>query len=181
MTLVDPLPALQMLLPTHDREAIEHAFRTEVAYYGEHASEGHDADSLVQLQTACVGVFNDALGSSLSADEYIGALQFELLPGAEQGLSRLRTFGLTLAVVGNWDFSLHRWLRDHGLAGYFAIVVPAARKPAPEGILRALEVMRVVPERALHIGDDDADVHAARAAGVHFAPAPLPDAVAALA
>jgi FMN phosphatase YigB (HAD superfamily) len=41
--------------------------------------------------------------------------------------------------------------------------------------------MNVPPERALHIGDDRADELAARAAGMHFEPAPLAEAVAALA
>jgi FMN phosphatase YigB (HAD superfamily) len=41
--------------------------------------------------------------------------------------------------------------------------------------------MNVTPGRALHIGDDEADELAALAAGMHFAPAPLAEAVAALA
>ena len=180
MTLVDPLPALQTLLPDSHRSAIEHAFRTEAAYYAEHVGEGHDAASLAGLHEACVAVFNDVLGSSLSAAEYVGALHFAVLPGTTEALERLRALGLTLAVVGNWDYSLHRWLAEHSLAQFFATVVPAAGKPDPAGILQALEVMRVPAARALHIGDDGADEQAALAAGVRFARAPLPDAVAAL-
>jgi HAD superfamily hydrolase (TIGR01509 family) len=107
-------------------------------------------------------------------------MQFEPLPGVAEALVRLRDLGLSLAVVGNWDFTLHRRLAEHGLAGFFATVVPAANKPAPDGILRALAALRVEPARALHIGDEAGDEEAARAAGVHFAPAPLPDVVAAL-
>ena len=180
MTLVDPLPALQTLLPDYDRTAIEHAFRTEAAYYAGHVGEGRDATSLARLHETCVAVFNDTLGSSLSAAEYVGALHFAVLPGTLEALERLRALGLTLAVVGNWDYSLHRWLAEHGLAQVFATVVSAAGKPDPAGILQALDVMRVPPARALHIGDDGADEQAARAAGVHFARAPLPDAVAGL-
>ena len=180
MTLVDPLPALQTLLPDYDRTAIEHAFRTEAAYYAGHVGEGRDVASLARLHETCVAVFNDTLGSSLSAAEYVGALHFAVLPGTLEALERLRALGLTLAVVGNWDYSLHRWLAEHGLAQVFATVVPAAGKPDPAGILQALDVMRVPPARALHIGDDGADEQAARAAGVHFARAPLPDAVAGL-
>ena len=180
MTLADPLPGLQTLLPDHGRDDIEQAFRAEGAYYAEHVSEGRDEPSLARLREQCVAVFNDTLGSSLLADEYVGALRFEVLPGTTAALDRLRALGLTLAVVGNWDFSLHGWLDEHGLGGYFATIVPAARKPDPDGILQALGVMRVKPERALHIGDADNDERAARAAGVHFLPAPLPDAVAAL-
>jgi HAD superfamily hydrolase (TIGR01509 family) len=59
--------------------------------------------------------------------------------------------------------------------------VHAAHKPAPDGLRRALEQLGVEAGRALHIGDDEVDEHAAAAAGMRFAPAPLPDAVAALA
>jgi HAD superfamily hydrolase (TIGR01509 family) len=107
-------------------------------------------------------------------------MHFEPLPGVTEALLRLRDLGLSLAVVGNWDFTLHRRLTEHGLAGFFATVVPAAAKPAPEGILRALAALGVEPARALHIGDEPGDEQAARAAGVHFAPAPLQDAVATL-
>jgi phosphoglycolate phosphatase-like HAD superfamily hydrolase len=181
MTIVDPVPVLQKLLPAHERGAIEQAFRSEATYYAAHVGEGHDAASLSRLREACVAVFNKTLGSSLSVDEYVGALHFAVLPGTIGALERLQALGLTLAVVGNWDFSLHAWLAGHGLASYFAVVVPAAGKPEPDGILRALDLIGVRPERALHIGDTDADEQAARAAGVQFLAAPLTDAVSAFA
>jgi phosphoglycolate phosphatase-like HAD superfamily hydrolase len=181
MTLDDPVPALQTLLPGHERGAIEHAFRTEASYYAAHVGEGRDATSLARLRKACVAVFNETLGSSLSVGEYVGSLHFAVIPGAVEALDRLRALGLTLAVVGNWDFSLHVWLADHGLAPYFAVVVPAAGKPEPDGILHALDTVGVSPDRALHIGDGDTDEQAAQEAGVQFLPAPLSDAVATLA
>jgi HAD superfamily hydrolase (TIGR01509 family) len=84
-------------------------------------------------------------------------------------------------VVGNWDFSLHQRLAEHGLAGYFATVVHAARKPDPDGLRLALARLGVRPARAMHIGDEDADERAASAVGMHFARTPLADAVAAIA
>jgi HAD superfamily hydrolase (TIGR01509 family) len=95
-----------------------------------------------------------------------------------ESLERLRALGLELAVVANWDLSLQRMLGEAGLAPYFRIVVHAARKPAPDGLLRALGKLQVSPARALHIGDDDADRDAAAAAGMEFAPAPVPAAAA---
>ena len=180
LTLVDPMPELLALLPAYEPRAIEHAFHAEVAYYRRSAGEGRDAATLAQLRESCVGVFNEALGSSLSVEEYVGTLRFEVLPGTGEALERLRALGLTLAVVGNWDFSLHERLAAAGLMRSFAAVVHAAGKPDPAGILRALDLIGVSSERALHIGDGDSDEEAARAAGVRFAPAPLPDAVAAL-
>jgi HAD superfamily hydrolase (TIGR01509 family) len=180
LRVVDPLPRLEALLPGHDSEAILAAFRAEGRFYREHVGRGTDGPSLAQLQEECVGVFNRALGSSLTAAEYVDTIRFDVLPDVVGALDRLRSLGLALAVVGNWDFSLHERLAEHGLAGYFATVVHAARKPDPRGLRLALAHLGVQPHRALHIGDEDADEQAARAVGMHFARTPLADAVAAI-
>ena len=179
--VVDPLPLLCELLPKHDPDAIAEAFRAEGRFYREHVGRGADAASLAQLREECVGIFNRTLGSALTADEYVDTIRFELLPGVVESLERLRALGLALAVVGNWDFSLHQRLAEHGLAGYFATVVHAARKPDPDGLRLALARLGVRPARAMHIGDEDADERAASAVGMHFARTPLADAVAAIA
>jgi FMN phosphatase YigB (HAD superfamily) len=188
VTLADPVPALTNVLSERGiertREAVLAGFRTEVAHYAPRASEGHDEEGLARLQRECAGVFLGAVGADLDPDEfapaYVGALHFEVLPGVFESLERLRALGLELAVVANWDLSLQRLLGEVGLACYFGVVVHAARKPAPEGLLRALGELRVDPARALHIGDDDADRNAAAAAGIQFASAPVPTAVAAV-
>ena len=188
VTLADPVPALINVLSERGIERTEEAvlagFQTEVAHYAPRASEGHDEESLARLQRECVGVFLEAIGADLVPDEfapaYVGTLHFEVLPGVFESLERLRALGLELAVVANWDLSLQRLLDEAGLARYFGVVVHAARKPAPNGLLRALSELQVDPARALHIGDDDADRGAAAAAGMRFAPAPVPAAVAAI-
>ena len=181
LTIVDPFPQLTELLPGHDRDEIERAFYAEADFYRMHAYAAHDEASVLTLRKNCVRVFNDALGSSLSADEYVGVMQFEPLPGVVEALEHLRSLGLALAVVGNWDWSLHERLAESRLEQFFAAIVPAANKPAPDGIVRALERLGVDPSRALHVGDELGDEEAARAAGVRFAPAPLAEAIASLA
>jgi FMN phosphatase YigB (HAD superfamily) len=181
LRVVDPVPRLQELLPGHEPAAIADAFAAEARFYREHAGGGTDEPSLLRLREECVGVFNRELGSSLGVAQYIDAIRFDVLPDAVEALTRLRRLGLSLAVVGNWDFSLHQRLREAGLAGFFATVVHAARKPDPAGLLLALDRLEIRPSRALHVGDEAADEEAARAAGMHFAPAPLPAAVATLA
>jgi HAD superfamily hydrolase (TIGR01509 family) len=186
VTLADPVPALVEVLAEHGvaraPDTVLAGFRAEVAYYGPRASEGRDETSLARLQRECAGVFLQAVGADLDpetfAPAYVGALHFEVLPGVVDTLEHLRALGLELAVVANWDLSLRRLLDEIGLAPYFRAVVHAARKPAPAGILQALGELEVSPARALHIGDDAADRRAATAAGVKFAPAPLPTAVA---
>jgi HAD superfamily hydrolase (TIGR01509 family) len=188
--LEDPAPALQAALRERglerSRAEIDAAFAAEGAYYRAHIHEGRDPASLRALQTRCARIFlAAAAGEDLGAEEfapaYVGCLRFRVIEGVEPALRSLRARGLPLAVVGNWDFSLHDRLDELGLSHFFSLVLPAARKPDPGRLLEALEHLRVAPERALHIGDEHADEEAARLAGMFFQPAPLaPAAVAAL-
>jgi HAD superfamily hydrolase (TIGR01509 family) len=188
VTLRDPMPALTTALAerglTLDRETVALGFRTEVAYYTQHSAAGHDEDGLRELQRRCAQVFLDAVGADLDADAfapvYAGAMHFDVLPGVVGALEHLRSLGLTLAVVANWDLTLRRLLGEIGLMQFFGAVVHASRKPSPDGLLRALRELGVEPGRALHIGDDEVDELAALAAGVRFARAPLPAAAASI-
>jgi HAD superfamily hydrolase (TIGR01509 family) len=185
VTLVDPVPTLTAALAARnverDRETVAQGFRAEVAHYARHSASGHDEEGLARLQHECARVFLEAVDADLDAAAfapvYAGAMHFEVLPGVVPALERLRSLGLELAVVANWDLTLRRLLDETGLAEYFRSIVHAAGKPAPDGLLRALAQIQVDPGRALHIGDDEVDELAARAAGMQFAPAPLADAV----
>jgi HAD superfamily hydrolase (TIGR01509 family) len=188
VALVDPVPALTTALAERDvlrdRETVVHGFRTEVVHYTKHSAEGHDEAGLARLQRDCASVFLEAVGAELDAGEfapaYAAAMHFELLPGVLPALERLSSLGLELAVVANWDLTLRRMLEEVGIAEHFRVVVHAAGKPAADGLVRALDALDVAASRALHIGDDEADELAAQAAGMGFAAARLPDAVAAL-
>jgi len=188
VTLRDPVPELTRALEARGEprsvEQVRRGFQAEVAYYRDHSGVGHDEDGLRRLQRDCAKVFLDRVGANLDAAEfapvYAGAMRFEVLPGVEGSLARLRALGLELAVVANWDLTLQAMLSDAGLAHFFSVVVHAARKPEPEGFLRALVELGVEPHRALHIGDDEVDARGAAAAGLHFAPAPVDQAVQAL-
>jgi FMN phosphatase YigB (HAD superfamily) len=188
VTLVNPVPALTDALVARgvDRphDQIVNAFRTEVAYYGEHSGTGKDEAGLAVLQRDCARVFLEALDTDLDLGEfapvYAGAMHFEVLPGVVDSLERLTALGLELAVVANWDLTIGRLLDEIGLARRFRTIVHAAGKPAPDGLLLALAELGVPPTRVLHIGDDEVDEQAAAGAGVRFTYAPLPDAVARL-
>lgn len=78
----------------------------------------------------------------------------------------------TLAGLADPVPRLRKGLRSFGVG---------APKPGPAAFLLALQALHVRPERALHVGDSESDEEGARAAGMHFAPAPLAAAVKALA
>jgi putative hydrolase of the HAD superfamily len=184
VSLRDPLGKLAQLTRS-DHQSVRAAFEAEVAYYMEHAVEGRDEASLAELHGRCTAVFNEALGAELSSGEYVSALEYQSLDGVPRALASLRGRGLALAVVANWDYSLPRHLDRLGLARFFAAVVTSASagvaKPDPRIFSVALDHLGVQAGRALHIGDSEADELGATAAGLHFAPAPLPLAAAALA
>jgi putative hydrolase of the HAD superfamily len=172
LELRDPVSSLSRAAPGFAHDAIEEAFRAEVEYYAAHSIEARDDASLADLRAACARVFNEKLGSSLTPDEFMSALEFTWIGGAVDAVHRLPARGLSVAVVSNWDISLHERLAPLGVP----VVTSAeagARKPDPAVFLLALERLAIAPERTLHVGDTEADEDGARAAGLAFAPAPL--------
>jgi putative hydrolase of the HAD superfamily len=164
-----------------DRSAVARAFAAEAGYYLPRSHEGRDTASLAELRRDCAAVFLAELRADLDAVEfapaYVGALEFRRLPGTQEALERLRAAGLTLACVSNWDVSLPEHLEGLGLSHLFAAIVTSAEagapKPDPRPFELALDGVGIEAERALHIGDSDADRDGARAAGLAFEPAPL--------
>ena len=185
LRLVDPVPVLGRTLAARgverDPGRVRAAFAAEARYYRAHQLEGRDERALARLHGACAGVFLAELEADLPAEEfapeYVAALSYEVIAGAQEELARLRARGLELAVVANWEVSLHEHLRELGLDAFFTTVVTAAEagalKPGAAVFELALERLAVRPERALHVGDEPADEEGAAGVGMHFAPAPL--------
>jgi putative hydrolase of the HAD superfamily len=160
---------------------VERAFGIEVAYYAEHKCGAGDDEALAALRRRCARVFTEALGIELDfAGAFGDAIRFRPLPRVLEALAGLRGRGLALGVVSNWDCGLARVLERTGIAVDVVVTCAGAgaAKPQPEIFWRALAELGVSPERTLHVGDDGADEQGAAAAGLHFAPAPLPDVVA---
>jgi len=193
VTLRDPVGTLDRALREQGvertRDAVARAFAEEARYYVERSHEGADEASLALLRRDCASVFLEAADADLdSADfmpAFVAALEFEAVPGALEAVSELERLGLQLAVVSNWDVGLAEHLGRLGLADRFATIVTSAEagapKPDPRVFELALERLGVPPGRALHVGDGEADEEGARAASMHFAPAPLADLPARLA
>jgi putative hydrolase of the HAD superfamily len=183
VTLADPVPALRAALRAcgieRSPEQIALAFAAEGDYYRPRSLQGRDDESLARLRRDCTGVFLRAAEVELDADDfvddYIGALRFELLPDSAEAVRRLQQRGLAVAVVSNWDAALPEHLAELGLGrlAVFTSAAAGAAKPDPAPFRLALHALCVRPERALHIGDDQADELGARAAGMRFAWAPV--------
>jgi HAD superfamily hydrolase (TIGR01509 family) len=86
-------------------------------------------------------------------------------------LEELKKRGFTMAVVGNWEPSLPRFIKAFELEGYFAAVVPSmavgVAKPDPFLFHRALKESGLRAEETLHVGPSPAeDVAGAISAGL---------------
>lgn len=97
--------------------------------------------------------------------------------GVIDGLKRMREMGLKMAVVTNkpTEFTLPL-LQRTGLSGFFDLVVCgdtcARRKPDPDQVLHACEVLGVTPAEAVTIGDSVNDAQAGRSAGTRVLAVP---------
>lgn len=91
--------------------------------------------------------------------------------GVEETLAEFARQGIRMACVTNKaaDFTAPL-LEKMGLASFFGCVVSgdtlAVRKPQPEPLLHACEVLGVAPARTLMVGDSANDATAAQAAGI---------------
>lgn len=185
VALRDPVPALQRALAerrvARDADAVREAFGAEVEFYVARSHEGRDEATLALLRRDCAAVFLEAAGAELDAGEFapafLDSLEFEPIDGAVDACCALAARGLRLAVVSDWDVGLHEHLDALGIAALVDAVVTSAEagapKPAPDVFELALARLDVPPERAVHVGDSDADEEGARAVGMRFEPAPL--------
>jgi putative hydrolase of the HAD superfamily len=91
--------------------------------------------------------------------------------GAVAVLAKLRSRGLKLALVSNYDARLHRAVEELGLRQFFAAVLVSSEvgwaKPSPRIYAAALAALQVAPGEALMVGDRPReDVAGAQAAGL---------------
>ncbi len=180
-TLIDidqPFPRLRRSLRDHLGVTVsaadsERAFRAEMSFYADHCHEGSDAEALAGLRARCAAIVLDELG--IDADPARAAvlladsIAFRVFADVAPLLAGLERAGVAVAVVSNWDCSLPETLAEVGIAieHVFDSASSGSSKPDPGMFHRALAVLGVAPERALHVGDtEEADGQGARAAGI---------------
>ncbi len=94
-------------------------------------------------------------------------------PGIAELLVRLRAAGVRTAVNSNKvDNATQLLCRAHfeGLLDMaLGEVAGIPKKPAPDGARRIMEALNIAPDKALYVGDGDADLLTARNAGIDCA------------
>ena len=98
--------------------------------------------------------------------EYAGIKPF---PNTFASLGKLKDMGISLGVASN-RAKVKDVLDATGLSGYFKCMIGILDvekpKPDPDMILKGLDLLKATKEETLYVGDTDADVISARAAGV---------------
>jgi HAD superfamily hydrolase (TIGR01509 family) len=110
-----------------------------------------------------------AYRKKLDYGEFLKYLTIE--PDLLRLLPRLRLRYKTAIATNRMD-TMHRLLRDFGIAEQFDLVVTSLDverpKPFPDPLLKILAHFRVEPWQALFVGDSEVDENTAAAAGVPF-------------
>lgn len=170
-TLIDSVPdiagAVNELLATEDYSPVSvPEVRTMI---------GNGVRKLVERAFAARGVTLEGDGLSAMTDRMMGIYgkhltgETEMMPGAKMLVTAYARAGVKIGVVTNKPEAFSRTIIEHfGLADSVHVIVGGdtgpARKPAPDMLLHALELIGVGRHRALMIGDSPADIGAAKAA-----------------
>ena len=89
-------------------------------------------------------------------------------------LHKLRRQGARIGIISTKNrFRIEEFMKMHLPQGWFDIIIGmedvSRAKPDPEGLLLAIEKLKVSPEETLYIGDSTVDAQTAVSAGVCFA------------
>jgi HAD superfamily hydrolase (TIGR01509 family) len=164
---VEPVEVTEALrrLPQELREA-RTAMRTE-----EQENDYHRAMLPVLLESLGVADATDALVMRLLETVHQYSAFWSMYPETLPVLEELKQRGFTMAVVGNWEPSLPRLVREFELEGYFAAVLPSLAigmaKPDAYFFHQALKRAGLKAAETLHVGPSlNDDVAGATGAGI---------------
>ena len=172
-TLVDTIGDLTTALNTtlteldlapHSEDAVRTMVGGGLAKLLERALAAHGAD--------LEAIGRDAAGKRIvEQDAATPASSSERYPGAKETLAALTEAGIPCGICTNKPEPIARDLLEAmGIADAFGIIQGAEagfpRKPDPAGLAHVVETLGATPETTLMVGDSEADVKAARAAGL---------------
>jgi len=97
--------------------------------------------------------------------------KFEVFEDVLPCLDALSQLGVRVAIISNWDYSLHRILRAKGLTDRFEFAIASleegVEKPHERIYRIALDKLGAEPHEVAHVGDDPVDdFNGAREAGL---------------
>ena len=160
-------------------ECANHALRAlGLAEADPEAVRGTIGLSLPQSFRALCGNSDPDLGAAYAkhfgehADRVMAEL-VRLYPGVVETIRGLRGRGLRTAIVSTkFRYRIVDILDRAEAGGLVDVIVGgedvAQHKPHPEGLLRALELLRADPSRAVYVGDHPVDAQAAARARIPF-------------
>lgn len=89
------------------------------------------------------------------------SILFRLYDDVIPCLDELQALGIKVAVVSNWDYSLHRVLKmfdvHHRFEAVLASLEEGVEKPDPKLFHICLDQLGIKPEDAVHVGDNPID------------------------
>lgn len=96
----------------------------------------------------------------------------ELLPNTEIVLRELKKQGYTIGIVSSrLTESCEMWLKEFKIYDLFDLVLGRDQfispKPAPDGLLKACELLNCGHDSCIYVGDNASDVEAAKRAGMY--------------
>ena len=104
--------------------------------------------------------------------ELEGVDRAQPLEGAIETIAALKKSGAEIAIVtSNSSRTVARWFTKNGSASLDAIIgrdTLLGLKPAPDMLLRALEIFSVDSSQSAFVGDSEADLRAAQNCGMKF-------------
>ncbi len=91
-------------------------------------------------------------------------------PGIMEALTKLREAGYSLAIVSNKFDAAVKSLSKLYFDGVIDVAIGESdtvrKKPAPDSVFKAMELLGTSPEESVYIGDSDVDVETAHNAGL---------------
>ena len=105
--------------------------------------------------------------------ELAGVDRAQPLEGAIETLAALKAAGASVAIVtSNSSRTVKRWFDSNGASACVEAIIGRdtllGLKPAPDMLIRALELFSVNRSEAAFVGDSEADLLAAQSCGVRF-------------
>lgn len=103
--------------------------------------------------------------------ELLGPTCLAVYPDVLPVLRELKSAGLAMVIVSNWQCGLAHFCAELGLAPFFDHIIASAEvgsaKPEAAIFVAALERLRLPPSRVLHVGDSGVDdIEGAHGAGL---------------